>query len=126
MNQGSFADVLESYKAGTKDFTENGKCSGCGQCCSNILPLSKSEIETIKEYIRTHGIKQQKHLMPFANAVDFDLCCPFMDISKAEKCTIYEVRPLICKVFMCNRKDFDKTLLDNERKAVFMTETFFG
>ena len=42
-----------------QDFTKDGKCSSCGQCCSNLLPLSNNEIRKIKEYIKKHGIKEQ-------------------------------------------------------------------
>ena len=31
-----------------------------------------------------------------------DFTCPFLNLNK--RCTIYEVRPLICKLFKCNRK----------------------
>ena len=27
------------------NFTKNGKCSKCGSCCSNFLPLTQSEIK---------------------------------------------------------------------------------
>lgn len=43
------------------DFTFNGKCSNCGQCCSNLLPLSDSEVKRIKQYIKKHNIKEQRH-----------------------------------------------------------------
>lgn len=126
MNTGSLKDVIDSYKAGTIDLTDNGKCKGCGQCCSNILPLSEREIKEINRYIHTHGIKEQRHRMPFANPILYDLTCPFLDIGKKLKCTIYEVRPEICKAFVCNRKDFDKDLIDEARIPVDVRETFFG
>jgi hypothetical protein len=31
------------------DNTVNGKCSRCGECCSNLLPLSEKEISDIKD-----------------------------------------------------------------------------
>lgn len=126
MPYGTVGDCIKSYKSGCRDFTENGKCSNCGQCCSDLLPLSIKEIEIIKAYVRTHHIKKQEHKMPFAQVADFDLCCPFLDISKEHKCTIYEVRPLICKSFLCCRKDFDTELLNDDRFPVIMSEIFFG
>ena len=126
MSFGTLEECVKSYRSGCQDFTNNGKCSGCGQCCSDLLPLSKKEIEIIRKYIHTHQIKRQQHKMPFAKAADFDLCCPFMDISKEKKCTIYEVRPQICKSFLCCRKDFDNELLNDDRFPVIMSETFFG
>lgn len=32
-----------------KDYTKRGVCSGYGECCSAILPLSKTEIENMKK-----------------------------------------------------------------------------
>ena len=58
-----------------RDFTANGKCSNCGKCCSNCLPLSEAEIKRIKAYIKRHGIKEQRH--NFASGVD--MTCPFRD-----------------------------------------------
>ena len=31
-----------------KNFTVNDKCSNCGQCCSNLLPMSEKEVKNIK------------------------------------------------------------------------------
>ena len=43
--------VLESVKKGMDDniynFTVNGKCSQCGACCSDLLPMSEKEIREI-------------------------------------------------------------------------------
>lgn len=42
---------LESVQRGMDDnifnFTKDGKCSGCGGCCSNLLPMSPKEIDVI-------------------------------------------------------------------------------
>lgn len=87
------------------DFTQNGKCSNCGECCSNLLPLSEREIRTIKSYIKRNKIKEQRH-----NArVGTDMTCPFRDEAN-KKCLIYSVRPQICRSFMCNHdvKDIEK------------------
>ena len=34
------------------DHTCNGKCSNCGQCCSDLLPLSEREVRDIKAYMK--------------------------------------------------------------------------
>ena len=34
-----------------KDFSINGKCSMCGECCGAILPVSEKEIKRIKKYV---------------------------------------------------------------------------
>ncbi len=107
------------------DFTVNGKCSQCGACCSDILPIRKDEIEKIKEYIKKHKIKEQRH-----NAMlGADMTCPFRNESH-RKCLIYEVRPWICRQFMCNHtmKDIMKAKFDSMENAqvVFMRHTFYG
>ena len=38
------------------DYTINGECSGCGKCCTNILPLSQKEIQKIKSYIGQYKV----------------------------------------------------------------------
>ena len=107
------------------DFTSNGKCSNCGACCSNLLPVSVEEIKTIKKYIREHEIKQAVNGIPF-NA-DINMVCPFLDTSKELKCKIYEVRPKICRFFMCNKKpDYDELVQMADMMPVNMRNTFFG
>ena len=107
------------------DFTINGKCSQCGQCCSNLLPLSKIEIKRIKDYVKKHRIKEQRHNAMMA----VDMTCPFRDETN-KKCLIYEIRPEICRVFQCN-KDRDaivanKMRLHGVNNVVLMRNEFFG
>lgn len=107
------------------DFTVNNKCSNCGQCCSNCLPLSETEVKRIKAYIKKHNIKEQRH-----NAmVGVDMTCPFRDEAN-KKCLIYEIRPAICREFMCNhtQEDIKKSKLDFHKtnRVVFMRAEFFN
>ena len=37
-----------------KDFSINGKCSMCGECCGAILPVSEKEIKRIG-YVTTNS-----------------------------------------------------------------------
>lgn len=96
-------EVFDNMEHGLYDMTRDGKCSGCGNCCSNYLPLSKDEIRDIKYYIRLKGIREQRHVVgPLAKPL-IDLTCPFLDETKPDKkCAIYEHRPEICRTFMCN------------------------
>ncbi len=112
-----------------KNFCVNGKCSQCGQCCTNLLPMSDSEVNRIHRYMKRHHIEQhfQKTLVEIGST---DLTCPFRD-NKNKRCLIYEVRPEICKQFICcedQNKSFrnrDKILRDN-RHTVFCRTEFFG
>lgn len=78
------------------DKTINGKCSKCGECCSNFLPISQEELNIIQKYVIENNIKPQTEILVMENR----LACPYWN----HKCLIYEVRPLICKEFYCNKK----------------------
>jgi Fe-S-cluster containining protein len=112
------------FDCSVTDFTDKGKCSNCGQCCSNCLPLSDYEVKRIKAYIKKHKIKEQRH-----NAmVGTDMTCPFRDEAN-KKCLIYEIRPAICRQFMCNhtKEDILNWKIDFHKKfnVVFMRKEFF-
>ena len=89
-------------KAEHHDYTENGECSSCGACCSNLLPLTKKEVRTIAQYIAKHKIQPIDHVPATLTEKPLDGICPFRD-DIHEKCIIYEVRPLICKIYRCNK-----------------------
>ena len=108
------------------DFTCNGKCSGCGQCCGDILHLSKKEIKEIDKYIKKHNIKAT----PKSIMVEYDNTCPFRDNEK-RICKIYEVGPQICRVFKCDKtpeeaiknRDFNnQTRLPRSMRSLFFKD----
>ncbi len=107
--------------------TCNGKCSNCGECCSDILPLDQTEIKRIKKYILKNGIKESKHLSILDTRLD--LTCPFRDNAN-KKCLIYEVRPDICRCFICSKStpdiERDKALFYSSKTAQSMRNIFFG
>lgn len=124
--------VLESVKKGMDDniynFTVNGKCSQCGACCSDLLPMSEKEIREIHRFINKNGITECKHLLPTANPC-MDMTCPFLDTDKkSEKCIIYPVRPAICRQFICDsekRAKHNRELLKQTRRIVDVRREFF-
>lgn len=123
--------VYEDMEHGVYDFTKDGKCSSCGACCGNYLPLSSGEIKEIKRYIKKHHIKEQKHMIVPTREALWDMTCPFLDTSKEkDKCTIYSVRPKICRCFICNQPPSkvreNKEMFWITRKPCDMRETFFG
>jgi len=124
MTQGNLQDFIKQMESGVYNYTDNGKCISCGQCCSNVLPLSKEEIQTIKKYKRKHHIQDTTK----QEGVGFNMMCPFRD--EANKiCTIYEVRPEICRDFKCdkpaNQIKATQELYYSMRRTVFMREEFF-
>lgn len=93
-------EILKDLTSGgykIKDCSNNGKCSKCGECCSNFLPVSQSEINKIQKYVIANKIRPQSQMLVMRNT----LTCPYYN---GKKCLIYEVRPLICKEFYCYKK----------------------
>lgn len=130
---GEVISMLEATKRCMDDnifnFTIDGKCSGCGSCCSNFLPMSDKEIRQIKKYIQKNKIEECKHLLPTSTPT-YDMTCPFLDISKdKDKCRIYEVRPMICRKFLCDndkRAKLSRNEINQTRNLVCVREEFFG
>lgn len=110
------------------NFTVDGKCSNCGECCSNLLPISSFEIDRIKRYMKKHNIPEQRKMAPVSGPT-LDLTCPFRS-EKERKCLIYEVRPEICRVFKCdqNREEVirNKNILNGKYSIVDMRNVFYG
>ena len=40
------------------DLTVDGRCSNCGECCSNFLPINYQEVVRIKKYIKEKNIQE--------------------------------------------------------------------
>ena len=125
----SFLDAVQrDMDDNIYNFTKDGKCSGCGGCCSNLLPMSQKEVDVIHRYIKKHHIKECKHLLPVATPA-LDMTCPFLDTGKScEKCRIYPVRPEICKQFICDneqRAKHNRALLGQTRQIVDVRSEFY-
>lgn len=90
----------------------NGVCSRCGGCCNAApLPTTKKEIKRIVAFVAANRLNRQNRnwLPEFKNEVprdknnpiNIDLSCCFYD-KVNRKCTIYPVRPAICREFKCS------------------------
>lgn len=93
-------EILKTIVEGTGRITDNsllGRCSKCGECCTNFLPISQREVDIIQKYVINNKIRPQTHMLVMQNR----LTCPYYD---GKRCLIYEVRPLICKEFYCYKK----------------------
>lgn len=118
--------VSDGFKDEIIDFSNNGKCSSCGNCCNNHLPMNKKEINRIKKFIRENNIKAITMVTPLARA-PIDMTCPFKN-NASKICTIYSVRPKVCRLFLCskpkeakvNREKFANTMqMIDVRKEFF-------
>ena len=54
-----------------------------------------------KRYVKEHNIKENVHKPPIVGKF-VDMTCPFRDDVR-KICTMYEVRPMICKDFRCDK-----------------------
>lgn len=110
MEIGKFEQVMEATRhcmeQGCYNFTKNGKCSKCGNCCSALLPLKSSEIAALRRLIKKRGIKP--HEQPKV-VVAVDLTCPFL--TDDNLCSIYDERPFICRVFKCDSKPTEEDVM---------------
>ena len=99
-----------------------GKCSNCGECCTDILPLSEEEVYKIKEYMRNHKLLEN-------NKEAGNFICPFRN-QALKKCDIYEVRPFICQKFKCDtppqKAEFTRDEITKSRKSYSMKYEFFN
>lgn len=127
MKTGIIEDVLRDMESGVFDFTVDGACSNCGECCSDFLPISQGEIARIKAYIRKHDIKAEKHFLPTVKPT-LDMTCPFRDNAE-RRCKIYPIRPAICRDFRCDKPKqqiwADKQKYHGLYAPVSMRNTFF-
>lgn len=104
------------------DFTKNGECSKCGNCCSNLLPLRQDEIDKLKRIVRKRNIKPHRYTV--FNATN-DMTCPFLN--DKQECRIYDDRPYICKLYKCNKTHATVKELNilQGAKTVNLRETIF-
>ena len=101
------------------DFTDNGKCRDCGNCCGNIIPITKKDVERIKRYIIDHRIKPSKPIFlkgPFARPTIHNEC-PFLLDQDDHRCSIYPVRPAVCRIYTCH-KNYEKELDSEDMKVL--------
>ena len=129
MTTGGLDEMINTYKQGIYNFTDNGKCIECGNCCSRYLLMTQKEINTISKYIQRKKIKQQIHSVNVLSGKVFDATCPFLDDTKPNhKCTIYEIRPQICRDFKCDcwQSGRKEPPLRKKLRVVDVTEQFFG
>ena len=107
--------------------TLDGKCSGCGECCADFLPLSEAEVKRIRNYMKSHKLNEHRANVLMVDAID--LTCPFRD-SINKKCDIYSIRPEICRAFICRKSlqdaKNDRDLISEKRDIYSMRQVFFG
>lgn len=105
--------------------TKRGECSNCGECCTDILPLTNYEIREIRKYMRKHKVVNHSKTNVFVRC---NLLCPFRN-DKEKKCDIYEVRPYICRIFKCDteprKAEWVRDEIEKTREVYSMKALFF-
>jgi Fe-S-cluster containining protein len=80
------------------------KCYRCGYCCRNIpVQLREEEIKSISAYL---GISEQEFVKRYVDKSKLPFLylktpCPFFEFYR---CTIYPVRPAVCRIFPFNEE----------------------
>lgn len=103
--QSMFENTKHCMEQGCYNFTKNGECSKCGNCCSTLLPLKVTEIYRLRKLIKERGLKPREQPKVVVAA---DLMCPFLTMDNL--CSIYNERPYICKIFRCDKRPEEKDL----------------
>lgn len=124
---GSYLDL----PADGSEYSNNcidGKCSNCGECCSDLLPLTDAEVSKLKRYAAAHNLKEHRQA-PFFDQKATDLTCPFRN-EQTKRCDVYPVRPLICREFICTKSlqqaHHDRNLVHQSRRAHSLRYEVFG
>ncbi len=97
----AIADFYDSIEHSFDRFTEEAHIScpsGCGECCREFTPpVTSSEALAIAAW--TYFV-QERDVRPLMRFTVTGKGCPFADqMREGGKCTIYQVRPLLCRLF---------------------------
>ncbi|MCT4607093.1 MAG: YkgJ family cysteine cluster protein [Marinisporobacter sp.] len=83
------------------DTIPRGKCLGCTKCCMESVHTHFIEFLNIFHYLRENRQLYEKLFTKIIRYYFLELVqkeqCPFLD--EKGMCTIYEVRPLVCRTF---------------------------
>ena len=124
------ADILKSVDYAKKnqlfnklnniyDTLPKGKCTGCGNCCMESVGINLIEFLNIYNYLQDKDELRKKSLGRIMDYYFMEFmkknCCPFKD--ENNRCEIYEVRPLNCRLFgHWKKEDYNKNLNDITEK----------
>ena len=86
-----------------KEETQINCVFGCGECCNHFEPyISVLEGLVVAQYLRNNQEKLRIFYEIFQNKGK--QLCPFYNLSNPNHCEIYEIRPMICRLFAFSAK----------------------
>jgi Fe-S-cluster containining protein len=95
-------------------------CKKCGECCrrNNPILLKRSEVAVIAKHLGSSykKLKKRLKLVPARRQGYFYMPatpCPFL---RGNRCSIYAVRPEVCRLFPAGKIIYDMKLIDEGRK----------
>ena len=96
-----------------------GQCTGCGSCCMESVGINLIEFLNIYNYLQDKDELRKKSLDRIMDYYFMEFMekksCPFKD--ENNRCEIYEVRPLNCRLFgHWKKEDYNKNLKDITEK----------
>lgn len=99
----------------------SGDCSGCGNCCMESVGTNLVEFINIYNYLKGKEELRKKCLSKVLDYYFLEYTkkspCPFKD--EENRCMIYEVRPLNCRLFGHWKKDdYNKNLANVNSKNI--------
>ncbi|CEH35807.1 YkgJ family cysteine cluster protein [Romboutsia lituseburensis] len=93
----------------------SGNCTGCGNCCMESVGINLIEFINIFEHLKSNDKLRKKCLSKVLDYYFLEFvqksACPFKD--ENNRCLIYEVRPLNCRLFGHWKKDDYNKNLEN-------------
>lgn len=97
----------------------NGNCSGCGNCCMESVGINLIEFINIYNYLKDNEELRNRCLSKVLDYYFLEYIkkspCPFKD--EDNRCMIYNVRPLNCRLFGHWKKDdYNKNLVNVNTK----------
>lgn len=99
----------------------SGNCTGCGNCCMESVGINLIEFINIFEHLKSNDKLRKKCLSKVLDYYFLEFVqkssCPFKD--KDNRCLIYEVRPLNCRLFGHWKKDdYNKNLANVTQRNI--------
>lgn len=79
-----------------RNYCIDGICSRCGDCCSDILPVTDEELNKLRKFVRSRKYKPNTQVK-IGMMVRYDMTCPFLN-SESRHCDVYDIRPEVCRL----------------------------